>query len=285
MTFANQKHNLMKLPQTILAWLHLRRREQTLLLDLDGELSTSEAEIWQQHRNHCTICRQAHAQILASRALLRAGDDAPLVPTQRMWLRLTRALASTKPASEASFAYTLRWAVVATLVLFGGALVLRYAGKPRAEQTQLAAVIDYSIFFDALQRDATPHRFYERYPAQEMQLEEAQRVVGFPLAAIELLPASFQLQSVRVLECSGVKCVQLTCINDGKTINIFQHKLGQPWTFGQYALARAPICKTECLLVNEKELTAVSWQGSHSEYLAVGQLAPLELAQIVQALR
>lgn len=275
----------MKLTPKILASFHLRRRQQTLLLDLDGELSASEAEAWQQHRAQCVICQQARAEIIASRTLLRAGVDAPPVPTQRMWLRVTRALASAKPRREVAFARTLRWAVVAMFVVLGSALLVRYAGKPRTEQAQLAAVIDYSIFFDALQRDTPPHRFYERYPAQEMQLEEAQQTVDFPLAAIELLPASFELQSVRVLECLNIKCVQLTGAMNGKTINIFQHELGQAWTLGQYAVARAPICNKECLLVNEKELTAVSWQGSHSEYLAVGQLAPLELAQLVQALR
>lgn len=273
----------MKLKQRIFSWFHLRRRQQILLLELDGELPVAEAKVWQQHLAHCATCQQARAAVLEQRALLHVGAFAPPAATQRMWFRLTRADAPR--VQEAIFAHGLRWALIAAFVLLGGAFVLRHATSTHSEQTQLAAVIDYSIFFDAVLREATPHRFYERYSAQVMQREEAQQAVNFPLAALESFPAALQLQSVRVLECNGVKCVQFTCAMNGKTINIFQHEPGQPWTLGQYAVSRAPICNTECLLVNEKELTAVSWQGSHSEYLAVGQLAPQELARIVQTLR
>lgn len=275
----------MKLIQIIFSWIHVRRRQQILLLELDGELPAAEATVWRQHFAHCATCQQARAAVLAQRALLRVGTFAPPVATQRMWFRLTRARAHAPRLQDEIFAHGLRWALVAAFVLLGGAFVLRHAHSTRSEQTQLAAVIDYSIFFDAVQREATPQRFYERYSAQVVQREEAQQAVNFPLAALESFPAALQLQSVRVLECNGVKCVQFTCTMNGKTINIFQHELGQPWTLGQYAVSRAPICDTECLLVNEKELTAVSWQGSHSEYLAVGQLAPQELALIVQTLR
>ncbi|MCG3119119.1 MAG: hypothetical protein ALAOOOJD_01450 [bacterium] len=68
-------------------------------------------------------------------------------------------------------------------------------------------------------------------------------------------------------------------------INIFQHALGQPWTLGQYAVTRMPICNVECLMVNAQNLAAVSWQGKDSEYLAVGNLAPQDFEQVVKILR
>ncbi len=117
------------------------------------------------------------------------------------------------------------------------------------------------------------------------KLEQFQQEIAFPLAAIEALPDSFRLDCVRVLECNGKKCVQFTCIKAGKVINIFQHALGQPWTLGQFAVARAPICNVECLLVSTQNVTAVSWKGNHSEYLTIGDLTPQEIAQVVQVLQ
>lgn len=279
-----------------LAHFFHRRRLQALPLYADGELPPNEQEETRRHLAGCAICSAALTELQTCRALLQAGAPSPLVPTQRMWQRLVRATASAPFArndKRTVLAFLrpppLRWAALALTVIFMGALVWRNGNpiKPnsRAEQAQLAAVIDYGMFFDALRREAAPTNFYKRYPAQIVQLAEAQQAVDFPLAEIAALPSDFQFECVRVLECSGVKCVQFSYSKDGKALNLFQHELGQAWTLGQYAVARAPICNVECLLVNAKELTAVSWQGKHSEYLAVGQLPPQEFARIVQVLR
>ncbi len=279
----------------ILAHWNHRRRHKALLLYVDDELPPFEKEEMRQHLANCAFCNKALAELHACRAVLQAGETAPLAPTDRMWQRLVRttAAASLKPrrlnVNALSAFMPLRWAAVGAFALVVGLLTWRNANeikhKNPAEQTQLAAVIDYGMFFDAMRRETSASNFYQRYPAQVVQLAEAQRAVDFPLAAVEALPDSFQLDCVRVLECNGAKCIQLTCLKDGKVLNIFQHELGQSWTLGQYAVVRAPICNVECLLVNAKELTAVSWQGSHSEYLAVGQLPPQDFAQIVQILR
>jgi hypothetical protein len=180
-------------------------------------------------------------------------------------------------------------AVVALAILFAVAVWKKIPGNghsvsPEGQKVYVAA-IDYGIFLDDIRQEIPPANFYKRHAAQVVQLAEAQQAIAFPLAAIESLPDSYRLDSIRVLECNGQKCIQFTCIKADKAINIFQHALGQPWTVGLYPIMRAPICNVECLLVNANDFAAVSWQGKDSEYLAVGEFTPQELGQVVQALR
>jgi hypothetical protein len=187
--------------------------------------------------------------------------------------------------SSANFRY-LRWSLAAAaLLLLSVAVWKRINLGEGTVITEAKAVIDYGIFLDDVRQEASEGNFYKRYPAQVVQLVDAQQEIAFPLAAIEALPDSFRLDCVRVLECNGKKCVQFTCMKAGKVINIFQHALGQSWTLGQFAVARAPICNVECLLVSTKNITAVSWRGNHSEYLTIGDLTSQELAQVVQILQ
>jgi len=273
-----------------------RRLQQALVFYIDGELSQNETAQMRRHLENCAECRQKLADIHACRELLKVGRTPQFVPTEQLWQRINR---KTSPPerfrlseifSAAQWRY-LRWSIaVAMLILFGVTVwdkinesdhgILDGARRPVA-----AAAIDYGIFLDDMRQETSDANFYKRYPAQVVRLAEAQQAIAFPLAAIEALPDSFRLDCVRVLECSGKKCIQFTCIKADKVINIFQHALGQPWTLGQYAVARAPICNVECLLVNAKNLTAVSWQGSESEYLAVGDLTPQEFEQVVQTLQ
>lgn len=284
--------------KSITAFFHLRRQRQTLMLYVDGELPQHEMARLRRHLESCAACRQALADIRICRQLLQAGRTPPFVPTEQIWQRLVR---KTSPASPAGrtfgdfFSSTrwhyLRWPVaVAGLILFG-LFIREKSGKDEhhmaagTNRPTAFAGIDFGIFLDDLHREAAPANFYKRYPAQVVKLAEAQQAIPFPLAAIEALPDSFRLDCVRVLECNGQKCIQFTCIKADKVINIFQHALGQPWTLGQYAVTRMPICNVECLMVNAQNLAAVSWQGKDSEYLAVGNLAPQDFEQVVKILR
>lgn len=274
------------------AFLHQRRQRQTLMLFVDGELPQQEMAPFRRHLESCATCRQALADIRDCRELLQAGRAPQFVPTEKIWQRVARKTSATSPAWSrldevfaAVFWRHLRWPVaIAGLILF--ALIIRETGNDGELQRSPAfAGIDYGLFLDDLHREAPPANFYKRYPAQVVKLAEAQQAIAFPLAAIEALPDSFRLDCVRVLECNGQKCIQFTCRKDGKVINIFQHALGQPWTLGQYAVTRTPICNVECLMVNAKNLAAVSWQGKNSEYLAVGNLAPQDFEQVVRTLQ
>jgi|GEM_PF-6944794 len=281
----------------IIALLHRRRWQQTLLLYVDGELPQNEMAPIDRHLETCALCRQTQSEILACRALLKNGGKLPFIPAEQMWQRIARKTMAAPSRWQklgeifsAPSGQTLRWAVVAGMILLGviWGVKLKEGAHNIFIDTRApvaAAAIDYGIFFDDLRRNAPASAFYKRYPAQIVKLTEAQQKIAFPLAAIETLPDSFRLDCVRVLECNGQKCIQFTCSKADKVINIFQHALGQAWTLGSYAVARAPICNVECLLVNASELTAVSWQGKYSEYLAVGDLAPQEFAQVVQMLR
>jgi hypothetical protein len=281
------------------AFFHRRRWQQPLMLYGDGELPQNEMAQMRRHLERCSACRQALADIRASRELLKVGrTPQPFVPTEQLWLRIVKETSASSPKwfkfeeifLSISWRY-VRWPVaVAGLVLFG--LIVREKMNEderdvaaEAGQSFAFAGIDYGIFLDDMRREVSAANFYKRYPAQVVQLVEAQQKIAFPLAAIEALPDSFRLDCVRVLECNGRKCVQFTCIKAGKVINIFQHALGQAWTLGQFAVVRAPICNVECLLVSTKNTTAVSWKGNHSEYLAIGDLAQHELAQVVQVLQ
>ena len=279
--------------KSIFTFFHHRRRRRLLLLYIDRELPQREWDEMHEHIQGCAECRHKLAEVHACRALVQASKTSPFIPTQQLWQRLTR---KTAAASQERFGFGkflapvhvryLRWATVAALVLLLSVAVWKKADRgdgawPRAAQM----AIDYGVFLNDLRQDAQAPRFYKRYPARVVQLAEAQQAIAFPLAAIEALPDSFRLECVRVLECNGKKCIQFTCSKAEKEINIFQHALGQPWTFGKFAVARTPICNVECLLVNAKDFAAVSWQGESSEYLAVGELSPLELVQVVQVLR
>lgn len=284
--------------KNILPSLHHRRLQRSLVLYVDNELPQDELAQMHRHVEQCAECREKLAEVRACRELLKAGKTSLLIPTEQLWQRLVR---STSVSSQhervfgairqaAGWRY-LRWSIVtAALLLFGVAVWKKtsegeHATVDHAAQSFSSTAIDYSIFLDGLRHEDAAADFYKRYPAQVVELAEAQQAIAFPLASVEALPESFRLECVRVLECNGKKCIQFTCSKADKVVNIFQHGLGQSWTLGQYAVARAPICKVECLLVNAKNLKAVSWQGNHSEYLAVGDLNPQELEQVVRTLR
>jgi hypothetical protein len=275
------------------SFFHHRRLQRSLVLYVDGELPQHEMATIDRHLESCAECRQQLADIRGSRELLKIGRPSQFVPTDQLWRRLSGKIAASPPKwfevgkifSSANFHY-LRWSLAAAaLLLLSVAVWKRINPGEGTAIIEAKAVIDYGIFLDDVRRQASEGNFYKRYPAQVVQLVEAQQEITFPLAAIEALPDSFRLDCVRVLECNGEKCIQYTCTKAGKVINIFQHALGQSWTLGEFAVARAPICNVECLLVSTKNITAVSWKGNHSEYLTIGDLTPHELAQVVQVLQ
>lgn len=273
-------------------FLH-RRLQRLLVLYADGELPQNELALMHRHLESCAECRQKLADIRGCRELLKIGRAPQFVPTDQLWRRITGKIAAASPErlkrgwifSQANWRY-LRWPLAAAaLLLLSVAVWKRINSDAETLTTGAKAVIDYGMFLDDVRREASESKFYKRYPAQVVELVEAQQEIAFPLAAIEALPESFRLDCVRVLECNGKKCIQFTCRKDGKVIDIFQHALGQSWTLGQFAVARTPICNVECLLVSAKNITAVSWKGNHSEYLTIGELTPQELAQVVQVLQ
>jgi hypothetical protein len=273
--------------------LHHRRLQRSLVLYADGELPQNELARMHRHLESCATCRQKLADIRECRELLKIGRTPPFIPAEQLWRRIAGKIAASpsnrldpgKIFTFANFRY-LRWSLAAAaLLLLSIAVLTRINLEEGTAVTGAKAVIDYGIFLDDVRREAAEGNFYKRYPAQVVQLVEAQQEVAFPLAAIEALPDSFRLDCVRVLECNGQKCVQFTCIKAGKVINIFQHALGQPWTLGQFAIARAPVCNVECLMMSTQNITAVSWKGNHSEYLTIGDLTSQELAQVVQVLQ
>ena len=274
--------------KSLFAVLAHRRLQRSLVLYADGELPPNELAQTRQHLDQCPECREQLADIRACRKLLKAERAVPFIPAEQLWRRIAGKTSASSPAwlrfgeilVAAPWQYW-RWPVIAAgLILF-----TLTVWKANQADRGAAAVIDYGIFLDDVQQENSAANFHQRYAARVIEFEEAQQAVAFPLAAIAALPDSFRLDCVRVLECNGKKCIQFTCYKAGKAINIFQHALGQPWTLGQYAVARTPICNVPCLLVKSKDLAAVGWQGKHSEYFAVGELTPQELAQVVQVLQ
>jgi hypothetical protein len=280
----------------LISHLHHRRLQRKLVLYADNELPPSELAAMHQHVESCAACRQQLADVRAGRELLHAGKTSPFVPTEQLWQRISRKTSTSSPQRLEPgqiFPFLqrhhLHWLAAAAMVILVVVAIWKktHDARPSFPDGAIspASTIDYSLFLDGLHREVANTDFYKRYPAQLVKQAEAQQAIAFPLAPIEALPDSFRLESVRVLECNGIKCIQFTCTKAGKVINIFQHALGQSWTLGRYPVARMPICNVECLLVNTKNFAAVSWQGRDSEYLAVGELTPQELGLVVQALR
>ncbi|RIK77230.1 hypothetical protein DCC62_09890 [candidate division KSB1 bacterium] len=274
----------------IISFIQHRRWQRALALYADNELPQNEMARVHKHLESCAACRQQLADMGACREVLHAVRTPLVVPTERLWQRIaarTSALPQEAFKRWGNFSYVnLRWAAAVALLIVIGASLWKKSIEHRGEIVAPAsATIDYGIFLDDLRHNVAEASFYKRYPAQVVQLADARQAVAFPLAKIEALPDSFRLDCVRVLECNGRKCIQFTCVKAGKTINIFQHALGQAWTIGQYNFARTPICEVECSIVNLKEVMAVSWRGQDSEYLAIGELSPQELAQVVEVLR
>ena len=274
-------------------FLRHRRLQRLLTLYADGELPRQDLAEMQQHLERCAACRQKLEDLRACRKLLHAGKTRHFVPTDRLWQRINGEIAAPSPEQAARggrFGPTLwpnlRWVLAAMAVLLLSVGVWKKVSlRPNAPAAHAQEAIDYGVFLSEVRQVTTTPNFHKRYSARRVNLAEAQQAVAFPLADLETLPPSFSFEGVRVFECNGRKCIQFTYRKAGKTVNLFQHALGQPWTFGSYPLARAPICNVECLLVNAKNLAAVSWRGKSSEFLAVGELTPDELEQIVHALR
>lgn len=274
----------------IIAFIQHRRWQRVLAFYADNELPQNEMARMHEHLESCAACRQQLADLRVCREVLHAGRTPLIVPTERLWQHIaarTSALPQKSFKRWGNFSYVnLRWAAAVALLIVIGASLWKKSIEHRGEIVAPASTtIDYGIFLDDLRHNVSATSFYKRYPAQVVQLAEARQAIAFPLAQIEALPESFRLDCVRVLECNGRKCIQFTCVIAGKTINIFQHALGQAWTIGQYNSTCARVCDTECSIVNLKEVMAVNWQGKDSEYLAIGELTPQELAQVVEVLR
>ncbi|KAA0231236.1 hypothetical protein EDS67_04055 [candidate division KSB1 bacterium] len=274
----------------IISFIQHRRWQRALALYADNELPQNEMARVHKHLESCAACRHQLADMRACREVLRAGRTPLFVPMEQLWQRIT---ARTSALPQKAFkrwgdfsSVNLRWAAAVALFIVMGATLWKKSIERGGEIVAPAsATIDYGIFLDDLRHNVAEASFYKRYPAQVVQLADARQAVAFPLAKIEALPDSFRLDCVRVLECNGRKCIQFTCVKAGKTINIFQHALGQAWTIGQYNSACARVCSTECSIMNLKEVMAINWQGKDSEYLAIGELTPQELAQVVEVLR
>jgi len=282
------------------AFFSHRRVKLMLALYADGELPKEEVAEVNRHLESCAQCRQTLADIIDCREMLKAGTAPQIVPTEQLWQRIVRKTSKprqawlrprqARPSPREVFAAInppyVRWSI-AIAVLFVSVAI--WKGTNIIQRNEASSVrssaIDYSIFLDDVKEDFTEDNFYKRYRAQLVSLDVAQQTISFPLAAIDALPESYRLQCVRVFECNGKKCIQFSCIVDGKTINIFQQPLGQSWTLGEYAVSRTPICNVECLLVNTTDVAAVSWQGKESEYLAVGDFTPQEIEQVVHVLQ
>jgi hypothetical protein len=280
------------------SFFHHRRMPHMLAFYVDGELPQDEAARVRQHLESCARCRQELAVIIGCRELLKGGVAPPPVPAEQLWQRIIKKTSTSRDAwfkpIEILSSTALRQVggslAAAVLIFFGVAVWMGVNKSQRAVPFDAPArlpssAIDYSIFLDDVRQDFAGGNFYKRYRAQLVSLNDAQQTISFPLAAIDALPESYRLERVRVFECNGQKCILFSCVIDGKTINIFQHALGQAWTLGQYAMARTPICNVDCLFVDAAEVAAVSWQGKNSEYLAVGDFTPQEIEQVVHVLQ
>ena len=270
-----------------------RRLKLMLALYADGELPKDDVAAVSRHLESCASCRQELADIVDCREILKAGTAPQIVPAEQLWQRIVRKTSESRQVrlkpSEILSAFNpryVRWSIAAAVIFLSLAI---WKGTSLIQRNGtsdfISSAIDYSIFLDDVREDFSDANFYKRYRAQLVSLDDAQQTISFPLAAIDALPKSYRLDCVRVFECNGKKCVLFSCINDDKVINIFQHALGQAWTFGQYAVARTPICNMECLFVNTTDVAAVSWQGKNSEYLAVGDFTPQEIEQVVHVLQ
>lgn len=274
----------------IISFIQHRRWQRVLMLYADHELPQNELARVHEHLESCAACRQQLADMRGCREAVQAGRASLFVPTEQLWQRIT---ARTSAFPQKTFkrwgnfsSVNVRWAAaVALLIVIGAAILKKNIDSEAVIVAPASTTIDYGIFLDDLRHNVAEASFYKRYPAQMVQLAEAQQAISFPLAQIEALPESFRLDCVRVLECNGRKCIQFTCVIAGKTINIFQHAPGQAWTIGQYNSVRTRVCDTECSIMNLKEVMAVNWQGKDSEYLAIGEFTPQELAQVVEVLR
>lgn len=274
----------------IIAFIQHRRWQHALTLYADHELPQNEMARVHEHLESCAACRQQLADMRVCREALHAGRTSLFVPTEQLWQRIAARMSALPQKSFKRWgnfsSVNVRWAAAVALLIVIGAAILKKSIEDNGESFAPASTtIDYGIFLDDLRHNVAEASFYKRYPAQMVQLAEARQAIPFPLAPIEALPDSFQLECVRVLECNGRKCIQFTCVIAGKTINIFQHDLGQAWTIGQYNSVRTRVCDVECSIVNLKEVMAVNWRGQDSEYLAIGEFTPQELSQVVEVLR
>ena len=273
--------------------------KQNLSAYLDSELSKERRQEIASHLKSCESCRKELREIQKGKAITTYFEEPDWQGTERLWQIIQRSKISA-PEKISSINSEMRhsallerlihprpaFAIAILVILFGVNLFINLKdAKFQYQQAQVdwtpSYVFDYGLYLDALIAGIPPLEFERRYESQSASYEEARSKATFRLASFTRMPETFQLQEVRLLKNACCRSVQFDCLNNSSGVIIFQQPKGHPVTFGNYPLERFYLNGQLCHRIKAGGWTALSWEGSDSQFVAIGEINEEDMAAIV----
>ncbi|MCA9076930.1 MAG: zf-HC2 domain-containing protein [Planctomycetaceae bacterium] len=216
---------------------------------LDRQVSDDAGSRIVAHLQSCEDC----ASVLASyRAISElAGAESDPEPPPQLWSRVEQQLDADRVVRPAMVTSERRFSVrfivaAATLLLAVGIGLISLMHNTQdhnhlaGEHTELA--VDFDRYLDVYAEDpvqATRDLFSE-YPAEEVEIEEATRRVGYRPVIANSLPAGYSVDSIHLMKMPCCTCIKTICSDDqGQPFVVFEHDAEQAVWFGNRV-------KTQC---------------------------------------
>ncbi len=275
---------------------------------LDGELDEVNSRKIEDHLRSCAACRRELEHIREGKEWVSHLEVPEWAATERLWESMRSQLfaapqESTQPGFGRRAAESVRRSrpislltrpafasLALALLLVANILVTLQTDQP---QYQLAAydwmsnyVFDYGLYLGALSEGRPPTAFEKRYESQPTSYAAARDALPFRLASFSHRAEEaeeYELTDVRLLRNACCHSVQCTIRKDSQLVVIFQQPKEHPFAFGDYPLERTYIAGRWYHKAVAGSYQAISWVGSESKFVAIGESIEGQMAAIINA--
>lgn len=204
----------------------------------DGQVSNVVRAQLDQHLQSCEDCRSVFASYEALSAVAQRLSDAE--PPANLWSRIEERLDVTPPVEAAirnpaiqRHSSSLKmFAVTASLLLAVG-IALTSLLRDAHDHNELA--VDFDHYLDVYAEDPAEaaRDLFAEYPAEEVGIDEATRLIGYRPVIANALPAGYSVDSIHLMKMPCCTCIKTLCSDDqGQPFVIFEHDDEQTVWFG-----------------------------------------------------
>ncbi len=212
---------------------------------LDHQVSDDAELRITAHLESCASCASVLAAYQAISEFVGAESD-PEPPAQ-LWSHIEQELDAARLAQPAAVTsgpqgrrFSVRSIVVAATLLLavGMGLISLMQNTPDhhelgEEHTELAIDFDHYLDVYAANPLQATRDLFSEYPAEEVEIEEATRRVGYRPVIANSLPVGYSVDSINVMKMPCCTCIKTICRNDsGQSFVVFEHDAEQAVWFG-----------------------------------------------------
>ena len=253
----------------------------------DDELSPELYATVAEHLDGCTTCA-GRVEEFGRLTALSAQLHEP-APPSHLWPALERQLDATTRPSLATLSSIGRRnagrlaAIAAILVIGVGIGLLAYRTQFNTPHDQRMANMDRYLDQFAQNPDEAGRVLSAHYKTQVVDLQEAARLVGYPMVATSRLPQGYSLDTIHVLDMECCICTQATYKRDGSdTLVIFEHGPDEPVCLGNRPMVNCRCNGKPTSIVQVDDRIAASWK-TDGRYITLVGASDIEQVTEVMA--